>query len=101
MRKVSLLLLLLILLQGKTQDWHPAGNNIKTEWAEKVTPVNPLPEYPRPQMMQENWQSINGLWEYAILPKGSSFLAANTGKILVPLYTQSSLSGYKNTGRVG
>jgi hypothetical protein len=101
MRKISLLLLLLILLQGKTQDWHQAGNSNKTEWAEKVTPVNPLPEYPRPQMMRENWKSKNGLWEYAILPKGSSFHAAYTGKILVPLYIESSLSGYKNTGRVG
>jgi beta-galactosidase/beta-glucuronidase len=93
MRKVSLLLLLLMLLEGKTQDWHPAGNSIKTEWAEKVTPANPLPEYPRPQMMRESWQSLNGLWDYAILPKGSSFPTSYAGKILVPFCIESSLSG--------
>jgi Glycosyl hydrolases family 2, sugar binding domain len=93
MRKVFLLLLLLMLLEGKTQDWHPAGNSIKTEWAEKVTSANPLPEYPRPQMMRESWQSLNGLWDYALLPKGSSFPTSYAGKILVPFCIESSLSG--------
>ena len=28
--------------------WKPAGDKIKTEWADKVDPQNVLPEYPRP-----------------------------------------------------
>ena len=75
------------------QDWKPAGDKIKTQWAEKIDPSNPLPEYPRPQMVREQWQNLNGSWDYAILPKGSSEPAAFDGKILVPFAIESSLSG--------
>ena len=30
--------------------WKPAGDKIKTKWAEQVNPENVLPEYPRPVM---------------------------------------------------
>ena len=44
---------------------------IGTEWGEKLDPQNVLPEYPRPQMtrtqVQDGWQNLNGLWNYAIL----------------------------------
>lgn len=81
------------------QDWKPAGDKIKTAWAEKVDPTSPLPEYPRPQLVREQWQNLNGLWDYAILPKGSNMPAAFDGKILVPFAIESSLSGVQQ--RVG
>lgn len=76
-----------------SQDWKPTGDKIKTQWAEKIDPANPLPEYPRPQMVRDQWQNLNGAWDYAILPKGSNEPAAFDGKILVPYAVESSLSG--------
>ena len=75
------------------QNWKPAGDKIKTAWAEKIDPNNPLPEYPRPQLVRDQWQNLNGSWDYAILPKGSNEPTAFDGKILVPYAIESSLSG--------
>ena len=33
----------------------PAKCPLMTEWGEKVTPENAWREYPRPQMVRENW----------------------------------------------
>ncbi|HEX6986867.1 MAG TPA: hypothetical protein VF170_15935, partial [Planctomycetaceae bacterium] len=46
-------------------EWKPAEAPIMTRWAKEVTPENVLPEYPRPQMVRERWQNLNGLWDYA------------------------------------
>ena len=35
--------------------WQPVEGKIKTRWAQQVDPESPLPEYPRPQMVRENW----------------------------------------------
>ncbi|MDD4602482.1 MAG: glycoside hydrolase family 2 TIM barrel-domain containing protein [Bacteroidales bacterium] len=75
------------------QNWHPAGDKIKTQWAEKVDPSCPLPEYPRPILERKDWQNLNGLWDYSILPKGSAIPGQFDGKILVPFAVESSLSG--------
>lgn len=77
----------------KAQSWQPAGDKIKTPWAEKVDPENPLSEYPRPQMVRDQWSNLNGLWNYAILPVGSAIPETYDGKILVPFAIESSLSG--------
>ena len=75
------------------QQWAPAGDRIKTKWAEEVSPTNAHPEYPRPQMVRSEWQSLNGLWDYAITPKSEPRPAKFDGKILVPFAVESSLSG--------
>ena len=74
------------------QSWAPAGNKIKTQWAEQINPANPLPEYPRPQMVRPLWQNLNGLWNYAITPASAADFKAD-GKILVPFAVESALSG--------
>lgn len=79
------------------QSWKPAGEKIKTQWAEQVDPNNPLPEYPRPQLVRKDWVNLNGLWDYAILPKGSNAPESHQGKILVPFAIESSLSGVQKT----
>ena len=76
--------------------WKPAGDQIKTKWAEGIDVNSVLPEYPRPQMERKQWQNLNGLWDYAITPKDAA-PAKFDGKILVPFPVESALSG---VGRV-
>jgi len=73
--------------------WKPAGDRMKTAWAKQINPAAVLPEYPRPLLERQNWLSLNGEWEYAILEKGKTEPASFDGKILVPFAVQSSLSG--------
>ena len=73
--------------------WKPAGDKIKTQWAEQVNPKSVLPEYPRPLMERSEWQNLNGEWEYAIKPVGEVEPATYDGNILVPFAVESSLSG--------
>ena len=72
--------------------WAPVGNEIKTPWASEIDPENVHPEYPRPQMVRENWENLNGLWDYAITDLNATPNAAD-GEILVPFAVESSLSG--------
>ena len=73
--------------------WQPAGDKIRTEWASKLDPANPLPAYPRPQLRRPDWQNLNGLWNYAIVAKSAAQPTDFSGKILVPFAVESSLSG--------
>lgn len=77
--------------------WKPAGDKIKTEWADKVNPQNVLPEYPRPIMERQQWLNLNGLWDYAITKKDAPLPKTFDGKILVPFAIESSLSGVGKT----
>ena len=80
--------------------WHPAGDKIKTRWASQIDVNNVLPEYPRPIMERAEWQNLNGLWNYAILPIGKQTPSTFDCKILVPFAIESSLSGVqKKVGR--
>jgi len=73
--------------------WKPVEGRIMTRWAAGVEPDTVLPEYPRPQMVREEWLNLNGLWQYAITAKGSARPAAWDGQILVPFAAESALSG--------
>lgn len=79
-------------------EWSPAGDNIKTKWAAQLTPENVHTEYPRPQLVRQDWMSLNGLWEYAITPADASEMPQTAdGTILVPFAVESSLSGVGRT----
>ena len=73
--------------------WPPAAGPLMTRWAKDVSPANALPEYPRPQLVRDAWQNLNGLWDYAIADKDASQPELWDGQILVPFPVQSALSG--------
>ncbi|ACU02310.1 glycoside hydrolase family 2 protein [Pedobacter heparinus] len=94
MTRLNLSLLLLLMVHFAHAQWKPVPGKISTDWAAKVNPSNPLPEYPRPQLVRKSWINLNGLWQYAILPKGSDKIPVSyAGQILVPYAVESSLSG--------
>ncbi len=93
MKKTLLVCCALALTVCAQAQWKPAGDKIKTKWAEQINPKNVLPEYPRPQLERTDWVNLNGEWEYAIKPKGEVEPQAFDGNILVPFAIESSLSG--------
>ena len=97
MKRILFLLGIIFLALNVSGQWKPVGDKIKTEWAGKIDPNNVLPEYPRPLMERKDWQNLNGLWDYAVLPAGRAEPVAFDGKILVPFAAESSLSGVGKT----
>ena len=65
---------------------------MNTRWTESVDRNAPLPEYPRPQLVRERWQSLNGEWEYAIT-SDKVIPESFDGTILVPFSPEAPLSG--------
>ena len=76
-----------------TPAWHPSAGPLSTRWTATVSPARALPEYPRPQMVRPDWTNLNGLWDYAIRPRGEGVPAKYDGRILVPFPVESALSG--------
>jgi beta-galactosidase/beta-glucuronidase len=101
MRRVPLFFLLSILFSAvqAQQTWQIVPGHITTQWSANVNPASPLPEYPRPQLVRKSWQNLNGLWQYAILPKGQeeTIPASFAGNILVPYAVEAALSGVGKT----
>ncbi len=73
--------------------WQPAQGPLMTRWAKEVSPDKVHPEYPRPQMVREKWENLNGLWNYAITARDAARPVAWDGQILVPFPIESALSG--------
>jgi beta-galactosidase/beta-glucuronidase len=103
--KHLLLILVLVFIAGACKEkpmpaeWKPAQGPLMTRWTDEVNPASVLPEYPRPQMVREEWFNLNGLWDYAIVPSSVERPARYDGKILVPFCAESTLSGVmKNVG---
>lgn len=77
--------------------WKPGKVPLMTRWGKEVTPENAWTEYPRPQMVRQNWKNLNGLWELAIVDKDAPQPAQFPLQILVPYSVESSLSGVTQT----
>lgn len=100
-RSVSILALFaaLFALSGfaSAAEWKMQKGPLVTRWAKDVSPDKVLPEYPRPQMVRKEWVNLNGLWQYAVRPKGEEKAAKWDGEILVPFAIESALSGVMKT----
>ena len=93
-RPILFIAVTILLLSSLTQgDWKPANGPLMTRWAKEVSPQNAHPEYPRPQMVREDWLNLNGLWDYAIRAKDAAKPDSFDGQILVPFPVESALSG--------
>jgi beta-galactosidase/beta-glucuronidase len=97
MKKITFSILFSLLFVNMFAQWQPAGDKIKTTWAEKIETNNVLPEYPRPIMERSDWQNLNGLWNYAITKAGAPQPVNFDGQILVPFAVESSLSGVQKS----
>jgi len=64
---------------------------LETPWTKKVNILLPLNEYPRPNLVRQNWTNLNGQWDYSIAQAGATPIYS--GKILVPFPLESALSG--------
>ena len=93
MKKLLIVVATILLTFTVQAQWKPAGDHIKTIWADKIDVNHVLPEYPRPIMERQDWSNLNGLWSYAVRPEGENCPVKFDGSILVPFAIESSLSG--------
>lgn len=76
-----------------------AGNlsthRLTTTFGDKVDRDHPLPEYPRPQQVRDDWKNLNGSWEFAGAAAGEQpvFGKKLGERITVPYPVESQLSG--------
>ncbi|WP_405392790.1 PA14 domain-containing protein [Streptomyces sp. NBC_01102] len=70
-------------------------HRLLTPWGEKADRKNPLPEYPRPQQVRDDWKNLNGPWEFAGATAGEQpvFGKSLDERITVPYPVESQLSG--------
>lgn len=66
---------------------------LKTRWTDTVDIECPLNEYPRPQLVRNNWQNLNGKFDYALTEITDSFPEEYDGEIIVPFAPECYLSG--------
>ena len=65
---------------------------LSTNFGKAIDTRNPLSEYPRPQMVRDNYQMLNGYWDYAICNINKTPTRYD-GKIVVPFSPEAKLSG--------
>ena len=77
---------------------------LPTRWTKSASEAKvPLPDYPRPQLVRNEWLCLNGDWEYvggktvsdAKDPEKAISFAGKTEKIRVPFCPESGLSGIR------
>jgi hypothetical protein len=73
--------------------WRVAKAPLMTRWAADVNPSSVHREYPRPQLVRDDWLNLNGLWDYAISSDNGNPPADFSKQILVPFPVESALSG--------
>ncbi|MFD0137571.1 PA14 domain-containing protein [Streptomyces sp. NPDC127159] len=79
--------------------WSSGANRstyeLRTKWADDVTPANAHREYPRPQLTRDAWQNLNGSWQFAAATAGEKPPVGRklAEQILVPYPVESQLSG--------
>ncbi|MBA3936135.1 MAG: glycoside hydrolase family 2 [Planctomycetes bacterium] len=71
-----------------------SGGHLPTRWDKQVSATAPLPEYPRPIMTRSAWQSLNGVWDYALTDAQATVApTVFVDAIRVPFPYEAALSG--------
>src|SRR5690242_10093727 len=89
--------LLVGFVSSSARAWQMQQAPLMTDFAQQVDTNNPLPEYPRPQMVRSNWLSLDGLWQFQAGSSNDAVPINQTlsGQILVPFPMESAISGVK------
>lgn len=96
MKKHFIAFLLLALLPASMMaQFTPKTTPIKTQWTDQVDKNNPLPEYPRPQLVRTDWKNLNGYWEFKSGAANDAVPHNQTlsEQIVVPFAPEATLSG--------
>lgn len=72
-------------------------NKLKTRWTDEVDFDCPLPEYPRPQLVRNDWQNLNGRYDFAITSLNEEIPDSFDEEIIVPFAPECYLSGVRKT----
>jgi beta-galactosidase len=81
-------------LPAAKRDTRPFQSELITTWGAEVNAENAWTEYPRPQLVRDNWQNLNGTWDYAITPVDQKEKPNDwDGQILVLYALEAKLSG--------
>ena len=68
-------------------------SGMESRWVEELVSDNPLPEYPRPTMVREQWLNLNGQWDFLSNgPKPPTVPSNYPERALVPSATQAATS---------
>ncbi len=92
LRRAVLAFAVLLAASSANATWKPAENPMLTDWGSRVSPANAWTEHPRPSLVRDSWQNLNGLWNYSV-SKTESEEGIAQGQILVPFCIESALSG--------
>ena len=63
---------------------------LTTRWGKALDPQHILEEYPRPQMIRDQYINLNGEWNYTVLSEKNAI--TKEGTLLVPFSPEAPLS---------
>lgn len=95
MNQLIKLILILLPVFSMAQNREMKQAPLMTRFAKDVNPEHVLPEYPRPQLVRNDWMNLNGFWQFQPgTSAGEAFPAGKLSReILVPYPVESALSG--------
>ncbi len=100
MKKGLLLLTVTVMsmLTCQAEGWQRLSARLMTPWGEQIDPENVWQEYPRPQLVRQDWMNLNGVWGYfrrdnRVKLDYEPTVSRFRNSILVPFGVESALSG--------
>lgn len=97
MKKTLIVFIILLNFSGYLMAQGNKNQQMLTQWSDKLDKEMPLNDYPRPNLIREGWENLNGQWDYAITPINKGIPGSWNGKIVVPFPVESYLSGVQKT----